>query len=265
MKQQNSVLRRCLFACRSYIVLLSVAAATIASLALAFRLLNFPQPPTSRQETNHSISQPTAEGLSIPTYDDKGERSSLVKVAKCQRQQKRAGLLGLYSITIFDMSNVELDVRSSPDGSPPGQNAPRDELPKLVDSIKEIPRFLQWNDIHGFEICGLKVTIHDPSIGVTTIQAARSLPLPKGQLLLDGGVEITTDADASQLTTDQVIWWPHLGLFAVKGWYAFKNATGIERDRHKLFNVRLEPVTDAQEITRYEKRAMPTSPLATSD
>ncbi|MGD1018383.1 MAG: hypothetical protein ABSA12_03600 [Verrucomicrobiia bacterium] len=211
---------------------------------------------------NPSFTLPPAEGLSIPTYNDNGERSSLLKVGKCQRQQKRAGLLGLASVTMLDMSNVELDVSSPLNGSISEPDATTGELPKLVDSIKEIPRFLQWNDIQDFEIHRLKVTIHSPAGFVTTIQAARSFPLPKGQLLLDGGVVLTTDATASQLSTDQVVWWPQLGLFAVKGRYAFKNAAGIEKDSHKLFNVRLEPVTSAQEITQYEKRAMLATSLA---
>ncbi len=242
-----------------------VTVAVIGSVALSLRKPNALIAQTDKHQSSRSLTLPTAEGLSIPTYNDNGDRSSLLKVGKCQRQQKRAGLLGLASVTMLDLSNVELDVTSPLDGSISEPNATNGESPKLVDSIVNLPRFLRWNDIQDFEIHGLKVTIHSPAGFVTTIQAASSFPLPKGQLLLDGGVVLTTDATASQLSTDQVVWWPQLGLFAVRGRYAFKNTAGIEKDRHKLFNAKLEPVTSAQGIAQYEKRAMLTTSLAASN
>ncbi len=251
-----------MFACGKGLISGLVTVTVIGSVVLSLRKSTTLTSQNDMRQSSRSMTLPTVEGLSVPTYNDNGERSSLLKVGKCQRQQKRAGLLGLASVTMLDLSNVELDVSSPLDGSISEPDATTGELPKLVDSIKEIPRFLQWHDVQDFEIHGLKVTIHNPSGFVTTIQAARSLPLPKGQVLLDGGVVLTTDATASQLTTDQAVWWPHLGLFAVKGRYAFKNAAGIEKDSHKLFNVRLEPVTSAQEIAQYEKRAMLATSLA---
>jgi hypothetical protein len=250
--------------CSKWLISILVAAAVIGGVALSLRQSHPLPSQTDKRQANRSVTIPSVEGLSIPTYNDTGERGSLLKVGKCQRQQRRAGLLGLGSVRMLEMSNVELDVNSPLIESPSAQDAIKGELPRLVDSIKEIPRFLQWNDVQDFEIHGLKVTIHNPSGFATGIQAARAFPLPKRQLLLDGGVVLTTDFNSGQLSSDQVVWWPHLGLFAVKGRYTFRNAAGIEKDKHKLFNLRLEAVTSAQEIAQYEKRATLTGSLATS-
>ena len=68
-----------------------VTVAVIGSVALSLRKPNALIAQTDKHQSSRSLTLPTAEGLSIPTYNDNGDRSSLLKVGKCQRQQKRAG------------------------------------------------------------------------------------------------------------------------------------------------------------------------------
>ena len=137
----------------------------------------------------------------------------------------------------------------------------KSELPNVIDLFREIPQFLRWNEVQGFEIQGIKVTVHDSTGTVSTIQAAKLSPLPKQQLLLSGGVVLTVDASRNQLASDQVVWWPRLGVYAVKGSFSFMREGQLLKGRRELFDVNLEPITNAQEIAEYESRATLTGSL----
>ena len=202
-----------------------------------------------------SFTFPPAEGLSIPIYDDKGEQSSLLRVGTCQRRQKKIGLLGMVPITVVEMSNVEVDVERPSNGSAVEKDAIKTDLPNIVDSFREIPRFLRWNNVQDFEVRGIKVTVHDAAGAVSTIQAANLSPLPRQQLFLSGGVVLTVDASRTQLASDQVVWWPRLGVYAVKGPYSLTRDGRLRRGRRELFDTDLEPITNVQEIAEYENRA----------
>ncbi len=205
---------------------------------------------------------PAVEGLSIPSYDSNGRQSSLLRVGTCQLHKKAAGLFGVGSDTVVEMSDVRVDVESPHAGSAVEQDQMKNELPNLVDSFREIPQFLRWNDVQGFEIQGIKVAVHDATGAVSTIQAARLSPLPKQQLFLSGGVVLTVDASRTQLTSDQVVWWPRLGIYAVKGPYSLTREGRLLKGRRELFDTNLEPITNAQEIAEYEYRAGLTGSLS---
>ncbi len=209
-----------------------------------------------------ALLAPTAEGLSIPSYDSNGRQCSVLRVETCQLRKKAAGLFGLGSHLVAEMSDVRVDVASSRDGSGVAQDAMKSELPNVVDSFREIPRFLQWNDVQGFEIRGIEVTVHDATGAVSTVQAAKLTPFPKQQLFLSGGVVLTVDASRTQLTSDQVVWWPRLGVYAVKGPYSLTREGRLRRGNHELFDIHLESITNAQEIAEYEYRATGTGSLS---
>jgi hypothetical protein len=198
---------------------------------------------------------PAVEGLSIPNYDSNGRQSSLLRVGTCQLRRKAAGLFGLGSDMVVQMNDVRVDVETPHDGSAVEQDAVKSELPNVVDSFREVPRFLRWNDVQDFEIQGIKVTVHDTAGAVSTIHAAKLSPLPKQQLFLSGGVVLTVEASRTQLASDQVVWWPRLGIYAVKGPYSLTREGQLLKGRRELFDVNLKPITNAQEIAEYENRA----------
>jgi hypothetical protein len=239
-----------------------VATALVVGAVRVLPMRNFGAPNGHKRQSNPPFSLPPAEGLSIPIYDDKGEQSSLLKVGKCQLRQRRIGLLGMVPVTMVEMSNVEVDVESPSAGSAAERDETKDEMPNVVNSFREIPRFLRWNDVQGFEIQGIKVTVHDSAGAASTIQAAKLSPLPKQQLFLSGGVVLTVDARRTQLATDQVVWWPRLGVYAVKGPYSLTQEGRLLNGRRELFAMNLEPITNAQEIAEYEHRATLTGSLS---
>lgn len=216
---------------------------------------------TQRHNARATLA-PIAEGLSIPSYDSNGRRRSLLRVGTCRLRRKTAGLFGLGSHTVVDMTDVLVDVESSTGGSAVEQDAVKTNMSNVVDSFKVVPRFLQWNDVQSFEIQGIKITVHDTAGAVSTIQAGKLSPLPKQQLFLTGGVVLTAEASRTQLASDQVVWWPRLGVYAVKGPYSLTREGQLLRGRRELFNINLEPITNAQEIAEYEYRATLTDSLS---
>ncbi len=210
---------------------------------------------TGQQQPRCSFSDPAVEGLSIPGYDSRGERSSLLKVGKCQLREKKTGLFGMVSVKMAEMRDVEVEMASPPDRSAPDQGSVEGGLPKVAELFKEIPRVLQWNNIEYFEIQGIKMALHDPSGAAYTIQAGKMSPLPRGQFMLEDGVVLTHEGRGCQLTTDQVVWWPNLGVYAVTGAYSLRTPGHIQKARHTLFDTKLEPITNEKEITQYEQRA----------
>ena len=215
-----------------------------------------------QRHREHTSLAPAAEGLSIPSYDSNGRRSSVLRVGTCQLRKKAAGLFGLGSDMVAEMSDVRVDVESPRNDSTAGEDAMKNGLPNVVDTFREIPRFLRWNNVQGFEIQGIKVTVHDTAGAVSTIQAAKLSPLPKQQFFLSGGVVLTVDASRTQLASDQVVWWPRLGVYAVKGPYSLTREGRLLKGRRELFDINLEPITNAQEIAEYENRATLTSSLS---
>jgi hypothetical protein len=236
---------------------LTSAAAVTLLVAGGFLLAHRTVAPSSiaPQQLDQASPSPSVEGLSIPDYDSNGDRCSLPKVGKCQVRDKRTGLFGIVSVKMAEMSNVSLEVGPPPDGSASDHDSAPAQLPQLVDLFKEIPHLLRWNDVEYFEIQGIKVAAHDPAGAAYTIEAAKLSPLPRGQFMLEDGVELTHEGSGRQLTTDQVVWWPTLGVYAVPGAYTLRMPGHIRKARHTLFDTKLEPINDEKEIQCYEQCA----------
>jgi hypothetical protein len=210
---------------------------------------------TGQQQPRYSFSDPAVEGLSIPVYDSGGERSSLLKVGKCQLREKKTGLFGMVSVKMAEMSDVEVEMGSPSDRSASDQGSVDGGLPKVAELFKKIPQVLQWNNIEYFEIQGAKMTLHDPSGAAYTIQAGKLSPLPRGQFMLEDGVTLTHEGSGCRLTTGRVVWWPNLGVYAVPGAYSLRTPGHIQKARHTLLDTKLEPITNEREITHYEQLA----------
>jgi len=179
----------------------------------------------------------------------------LLKVGKCQLREKKTGLFSMVSVKMAEMSNVEVEMGPPPDRSTAERDSAEWGLPKMVGLFQAIPRFLRWSDVDYFEIQGIKMALHDPAGAAYTIQAAKMSPLPRGQLMLEGGVVLTHEGSGSQLTTGQVVWWPNLGVYAVPGAYSLRTPGQIRKARHTLLDTKLEPITNEKEITHYEQLA----------
>lgn len=202
---------------------------------------------------------PAVEGLSIPIYSSDGKPYSLLRVGTCRLRQEKAGIFGWGSILVAEMNNVQIDVQSQP--APPDAEASGVESSssQVVASLKDIPRYLRWETVKNVDVRGVTIHVQDRGDSVSTIQAARLSPLPRGQFLLERGIVLTADGGQRQLTCDEVVWWPDWEIYAVKGQYTLKDAEGVQKGRHTLFHTTLEPITNNEEIVQYEQRATRTA------
>jgi len=202
-----------------------------------------------------SPQSPPIEGLSVPLYASDGQPYSLVRVGTCRPREKMRGLFGWASITVAEMNNVQIDVQrpAAPTGSV--TVASGTDSAQVVAFLQDVPRHLGWPTVKDVDVRDITIRIQDRGDSISTIQAARLSPLGRGRFSLERGVVLTANRERRQLTTDKVVWWPDLEVYAVNGSYSLTGGPGIQKGRHTLFHTNLEPITNDEEIADYERRA----------
>lgn len=218
-----------------------------------------------RPQRVSAVLPPAVEGLSIPSYSSDGQPCSLLRVGTCQLRREKAGLFGWGSIMVAEMSDVQIDVQSQPAPPESKTGAVKSGSSQVIASLKDIPRYLRWETVKNVDVRGVTIRVQDRGDFVSTIQATRLSPLPKGQFLLERGIVLTADGGQRQLTCDEVVWWPDWEVYAIKGQYSLKDAGGVQKGRHMLFHTNLEPITNNEEIAQYEQRATRTASSNVSD
>jgi hypothetical protein len=208
---------------------------------------------------------PAIEGLSIPLYASDGQPYSLLRVGSCRLHEKMGGLFGWTSITVAEMSNVQIDVQRPAASTGSVTVASGTDSAQVVAFLQDVPRHLGWPTVKDVDVRDITIRIQDRGDSISTIQATRLSPLGRGRFSLEHGVVLTANRGQRQLTTDQVVWWPDLEIYAVNGSYSLTGAAGIHKGRHTLFHTNLEPITNDKEIADYERRATLTTSLATSN
>ncbi|HVM61779.1 MAG TPA: hypothetical protein VMV72_13035 [Verrucomicrobiae bacterium] len=204
------------------------------------------------------------EGLSIPRYASDGQVNSLLQVGTCRLRTKPGGLFGWSEITVAEMSDVQIDVQQTPAPTDSPTTPGRTVSGQAVAFLKDVPRYLRWPTAKDVEVREITIRMHNGGDTASTIQAARLSPLPRGQCLLQHRVVLTANHGNRRLTADEVVWWPDLAIYAIKGGYILTEAGSIQRGKHALFHTNLETITNNEEIAHYEQRATFTASFATT-
>jgi hypothetical protein len=125
----------------------------------------------------------------------------------------------------------------------------------VIQYLMELRKSGGWESVGSFVMRDVTINLHDGKTLATGIQARKLSPESKGQLVLEGDVRITAEDGRRLLASDRAIWWPHLGIFAVKERYSLNDAGRERQGRRTIFKLNLEPVTDKAQIDEYQKRA----------
>jgi hypothetical protein len=201
-----------------------------------------------------SKRQTVLQGFSTTRYTDDNQVAFRLKIGKCEIRSSRTRWLNLGVTQVVELSDVQIDLFDWRRAGNPATRPTVADPSEAMNFIKGLSKLYRWESVRGFEINEAIVSLHEESGLATRIETRKLLPDREDRFFLEEGTTITVQPTGRQLTGDRIIWWCKLGIFAVKGRYALQDNGGEHRGEHSLFNLRLEPLNNKNEISEYEKR-----------
>ena len=194
------------------------------------------------------------EGFSTVNYSANGKIASRLRLGKCELRTKPAAFWLFDAGPVLEMRDVQVDLFHwhSPDQVTSNPAAP--ESAEALESLYRLPRQFHWGSVGGLAVYTVAFNLYEDDQRATVIHAQRMTPGSRGELTFDKSVSVSTRNDRRQLTAAEAIWWPRLGILAVKGGYQLTEDGPPRHGNRAIFNLSLEPITNQQEISNYEQR-----------
>ena len=194
------------------------------------------------------------EGFNTANYNADGKVASRLRLGKCELRPQSAAFWLFDSGPILEMHDVQVDLFRWRSTDPSKGNRAAWESAAAIEPLARLPRQLRWGAIGGLDVRNAAFNLYEDGQRETTIHAEQMTPGLSGELTFKKAVSIHTRNDRRQLTGDEVIWWPQIGILAVKGQYQLTEAGNPRSSARTIFNLSLEPITNQQEISTYEQR-----------
>jgi len=202
-----------------------------------------------------SNRQTVLQGFSTTKYTDDNQVAFRLKIGKCEIRSSRSRFLNLGFTQVVELSDVQIDLFDRQSRQSLSRGPATSDPSEAMSFIKGLSKLYRWESVRGFEMNNAIVSLHEEDELMTRIETRRLLPDRGDRVFLEEGATIRSQVTGRQLTGDRIIWWCKLGVFAVKGGYSLRDVAGELRGERSLFNLRLEPITEKNEISDYEKRA----------
>lgn len=230
---------------------------------------------TKRQEPSQLAVAPTltgpatggnrqllVEGFTTVNYAADGTVASRLRLGKCELRTKLAAFWLFETGPILEVHDMQVDLFHwrAPDQASSNPAVP--ESSEAIAALTRLPRQLRWGAVGGLDVRNVVFNLHADGQPDTVIRAQHLTPGAGGELTLEKAVSVSAQAGRRQLTSDAIIWWPHVGVLAVKGDYQLTEAGPPRHGTRRLFNLALDPITNQQEISHYEERIMHKAELA---
>jgi len=193
------------------------------------------------------------EGFATANYSEDGKVVSRLRLGKCELRPTSAANWLFDSGPVLEMHDVQVDLFHCRPTDPASSHPAAPETAEAIDSLTRLPRQFRWGALGGLDVRNVSFNLYEDDHRETAIHAQRLTPGAGGELTLKQAVSVSTRDDRRQLTSAEVIWWPHFGVLAVKGDYQLTEAGHPHPGARTIFNLALEPITNQQEISRYEE------------
>ena len=222
-----------------------------------------PAGPSLALFTGSSDKQVVLRGCSTAKYTDDDKVAVQLKIGKCEIRPGNKGLWNLGTEKVAALSEVQIDFFSWPPSGNSGRQqaaatAARPVLAEpsqVLDCMKDLSKRSGWESVRGFEMRDVTINLHQENKRFLCLHAQKLSPEAKGQFVLEGDVKIIAEDSHRQLASQRVVWWPKLGIFAVKDLYSLTDAGQERQGTRTIFKQNLESVTHKAQIDDYQKLA----------
>ena len=202
------------------------------------------------------------EGFTTVNYAADGTVASRLRLGKCELRTKPAAFWLFETGPVLEVHDMQVDLFNCRATDQASSNSATPESAEAIAALTRLPHQLRWGAVGGLDVRNVVFNLHADGQPDTVIRAQHLTPGAGGELTLGKAVSVSTEAGRRQLTSDAIIWWPHFGVLAVKGDYQLTEAGPPRHGTHTLFNLSLDPITNQEEISRYEERIMHKAELA---
>lgn len=219
------------------------------------QLLGSPAQAQNSPSPSSSVSRRVLlEGFSTVNYSANGKVASRLRLGKCELRTKPAAFWLFDTGPVLEMHDVQVDLFHPYSTDQVSSNPATPESAEALDSLMRLPQQFHWGPVGGLAVRNVTFNLYEDDQHTTAIHAQRMTPGSRGELTFGKTVSVSTRDAQRQLTSNEAIWWPRLGILTIKGGYQLAEDGHQRHGERAIFNLSLEPITNQQEISNYEQR-----------